>query len=211
MTVIPLFPLNVVLFPDSKLPLYIFEERYKKMINNCIENQTYFGINFFSNNRISPIGCTAQIDQLVSRTLNGELNIISKGINRYKIIKYEMNKNGYYTGTVDLAEDYNTEYDKVKMNKAVDIYNKLVEIVYKGSVKKIDLNDIKWYNENRSVSFTMAEKCGLSLIERQSLLEMDDEDTRLIFILKYFEEVMPKLQEAEKISNIIKSDGYIQQ
>ena len=57
----------------------------------------------------------------------------------------------------------------------------------------------------------MAEKCGLSLLERQSLLEMNEEDTRLNYILKYLEEVMPKLKEADKISNIIKGDGYIQQ
>lgn len=208
---IPVFPLNVVLFPDSKLPLYIFEKRYKKMINDCINNQTYFGINFIANNHIFPNGCSANVDQLVSRTEKGEMNIISKGISRYKIIRYEMSKDGYFTGTVALTEDFNTEYDKEKMNETVGLYNTLVEIVYKGSVKKIDLNEVKWRSENRSVCFSMAEKCGLSLMERQSLLEIDDEDIRLDFILKYLKEVTPKLQEADKISNIIKGDGYIQQ
>jgi len=211
MTVIPLFPLNVVLFPDSKLPLYIFEERYKKMINDCIAEQTSFGINFFSNNHLYPTGCFAKVDQLVSRSENGEMNIITKGLDRYKIITYEMSKNGIYTGYVNMITDCSPDFDKEKMNTTVSLYNSLVEIVYKGSVKKIDLSEIKWLSENRSVSFVMAEKCGLSLIERQNLLEMDKEDTRLNYILNYLEEVMPKLKEADKISNIIKGDGYIQQ
>ena len=87
MTVIPLFPLNVVLFPASKLPLYIFEERYKKMINDCMDEQSSFGINFFSDNHLYPTGCFAKVDQLVSRTEKGEMNIITKGIGRYEILK----------------------------------------------------------------------------------------------------------------------------
>jgi len=211
MTVIPLFPLNLVLFPASKLPLYIFEERYKKMINVCMDEQSSFGINFFSDNHLYPTGCFAKVDQLVSRTEKGEMNIITKGIGRYEILNYELSEHGFYNGTVNLITDFNSDFDKEKMNTTVSLYNSLVEIVYKGSVKKIDLSEIKWYNENRSVSFVMAEKCGLSLLERQSLLEMNEEDTRLNYILKYLEEVMPKLKEADKISNIIKGDGYIQQ
>ena len=208
---IPLFPLNVVLFPDSKLPLYIFEERYKKMVNDCLSDRTNFGINLFAGNRLYPTGCTALVDEVVSQTETGEMNIITKGIIRYKILNYETGEDGLYSAEIDLIEDVNTEYNKEKMTKAVDLYNSLIEIVYKGSVKKIDLTEIKWYSENRSVSFTMAEKCGLSLIERQTLLEMNEEDVRLDYILKFLEEVMPKLKEADKISNIIKGDGFIQQ
>ncbi|HMQ67710.1 MAG TPA: LON peptidase substrate-binding domain-containing protein [Ignavibacteria bacterium] len=208
---IPIFPLNVVLFPDSKLPLYIFEERYKNMVNNCLSGKSDFGINLFAGNILYPVGCTAQVDEVVSRAETGEMNIVTKGISRYKIINYDSAGDGLYTAEIELTEDVNTEYIREKMIRAVDFYNALIEIVYKGSVKKIDLTEIKWYSENRSVSFTMAEKCGLSLIERQTLLEMNDEDNRLDYILKYLEEVLPKLKEADKISNIIKGDGYIQQ
>ena len=41
---LPLFPLNLVLFPDMTIPLNIFEERYKLMINSCLENDSKFGV-----------------------------------------------------------------------------------------------------------------------------------------------------------------------
>ena len=208
---IPLFPLNVVLFPESKIPLYIFEERYKKMIGECLSNSSVFGINLFSDKNIHITGCSAKVEEVTERLENGEMNIIVKGVQRYKIIRYELSIAGYFTGIIEYTDEESGEYDKVKMEKAVKIYNDLVEIVYKGSVKRIDLNDIKWHKGNSTVTFTMAEKSGLSLIERQKILEMDNENMRLDFMLKYFSEVIPKVTEADKISNIIKSDGYIQQ
>ena len=41
---LPLFPLNMVLFPGMSIPLNIFEERYKLMINSCLENDSKFGV-----------------------------------------------------------------------------------------------------------------------------------------------------------------------
>lgn len=208
---IPLFPLNVVLFPHSKLPLYIFEERYKKMINQCSKNESEFGINLFSDKRIYSTGCSASVDKIINRTDKGEMNIITKGKRRYKIINYELGPEGYYLGKIEFTNEDCLNYNKVKMEKTVRIYNDMIELVYKGGMSKIDLSELKWYDGSRSVSFFMAEKSGLSLIERQNLLEIDIEDNRLDFLLKYFDEVIPKLKEADRITNIIKGDGYIQQ
>ncbi|MEO8664450.1 MAG: LON peptidase substrate-binding domain-containing protein [Ignavibacteria bacterium] len=209
-TSIHLFPLGVVLFPHSKLPLYIFEPRYKLMINECLNNETVFGINFISENKMHNIGCTASVDKVVNTSDTGEMNIITKGMRRYDLTGYEMNPNGYYQGEIKFLDDFNTDFDKLKMEKAVETYNELVETVYKGKVEKIDLTDIKWCGGKRSMCFLMAEKCGLDLNERQNLLEKDTEDKRLDIILKYFEDVVPKIMEADKITNIIKGDGYIQ-
>lgn len=209
-TEIPLFPLSAVLFPSSKLPLFIFEERYKKMINDCLSSGNEFGINYFADRKVYQVGCTAVVEELTNRTETGEMNIIAKGVARYKIIEYELSSEGFYVGKIEFVSGDNLNYDKVKMEKAVKIYNDLVELIYKGTVKGIDLSDIKWYDGKRSVSFLMAEKCGLNLLERQTVLEMDKEDLRLEYIMNYFNEVIPKLKEADRISNIIKSDGYIQ-
>ena len=54
---IPLFPLNVVLLPETPLPLHIFEERYKEMINECLKNDSEFGIVYASALKIQSFGC----------------------------------------------------------------------------------------------------------------------------------------------------------
>ncbi|MEO8447541.1 MAG: LON peptidase substrate-binding domain-containing protein, partial [bacterium] len=79
---IPLFPLNVVMYPHSKIPLHIFEERYKKMIGECESSGAVFGINFFSDKNIHMTGCSAEVTEVTERLENGEMNIIVKGIQR---------------------------------------------------------------------------------------------------------------------------------
>ena len=208
---LPIFPLNLVLYPNSRIPLYIFEKRYKIMIRKCIENKSTFGINLYSGNTVYTTGCSASVEEVVVRNENGEMNIIVRGQNRYKTMKYGIGKDGYYIGSIVYIKDDNPEYDIKKMEKAVSQYNDLVKTVYKGTVKKVDLNEQKWQSGKMSVTFFMAEKCGLSLMEKQNLLEADGEDKRLDLLLKYFKEVIPKIKEADVIAGIIKSNGYIQQ
>ncbi|MEP7146081.1 MAG: LON peptidase substrate-binding domain-containing protein, partial [bacterium] len=132
------------------------------------------------------------------------------GMRRFVLKNYELNPKGYYEGNIKFLDDRNIDFDKAKLQKTVDIYNNLVETVYKGTVKKIDTGEMKWLEGKRSFAFFMAEKCGLSLAERQQLLEISTENKRLDFIMNYFDDVVPKIKEADKISNIIKGDGYIQ-
>lgn len=207
---LPLFPLNVVLFPCSKLPLYIFEERYKKMINESIYSKGVFGVNLFAERKMYMTGCSAIVNEVINKKETGEMNIVTMGIKRYHVINYDFGPEGFYTGNIEFIEIENHYYDKPKMDECVRMYNELVNTVYKEKVKKIDLNDSKWKDNSRSVSFAMAEKSGLNLFERQHLLEINNEDSRLDYILNYFKEVMPKIKEAGRINKIIKSDGYIQ-
>lgn len=206
---IPLFPLNLVLFPHSKLPLHIFEERYKKMIITCMQESKPFGINLMSNNNISAIGSTASVVSKFNVLPNGEMDIIIKGKSRYELLNYNLSTEGYFIGDIRYLEE-ETEFDKDDFNIAVENYNKLIDAAYKGTLEKINPTDLKWIDGSESVSFFIAQKCGLNLQERQQLLEIDKEQERLNYLLNYFKEVMPKIMEADRISQIIQSDGYLQ-
>ncbi len=206
----PLFPLNVVLFPHSKIPLHIFEERYKKLIRESIETESEFGILLFANHKIYTTGCTAKVTELLSKNEKGEMDIVAEGFQRFELLHYKSGTDDYFIGKVRILEDYYDEFDKNKLDDCLKIYNEFVEIVYKGSISKIFQNDIKWKKQVRSFAFVMAEKSGMNITERQRLLETDTENDRLDIILNYLKGVYPKLKEAERISDIIKSDGYIQ-
>lgn len=82
---IPLFPLGLVLLPHMDLPLHIFEERYKIMINACLENSQAFGIVFFDGTAIQTIGCTAEIQSIVKHYDDGRMDILTRGQNRFII------------------------------------------------------------------------------------------------------------------------------
>lgn len=95
---LPLFPLNLVLFPGMPLKLHIFEERYKTMINECVESQTPFGVVLIEEGmeslgplaRPHAVGCTAHITQ-VQRLPFGRMNIVAIGRERFLIheMKYD--------------------------------------------------------------------------------------------------------------------------
>src|SRR5512147_3070186 len=82
---IPLFPLNIVVFPSSKYPLHIFEERYKKMINKCLREETGFGIVTRLDNELSKIGSYVEIEDILQKFDNGEMDISVVGKGRFII------------------------------------------------------------------------------------------------------------------------------
>ena len=83
---IPLFPLGLVLLPQMPLPLHIFEERYKLLIGECLDNNKEFGIVYFNGTDIQAIGCTASIQKVLKRYGDGRLDIGSVEINDAKFL-----------------------------------------------------------------------------------------------------------------------------
>src|SRR5918992_5774702 len=90
---LPLFPLNVVLFPGMRLPLHIFEERYKAMIGDCLEREAPFGVILIKEGAevggpAEPFrtGTTARITQ-VQRLEEGRLNIMTRGERRFELVE----------------------------------------------------------------------------------------------------------------------------
>ena len=92
---IPIFPLKLVLFPDSSYPLHIFEARYKKMINRCIENKEAFGIVANIDSNFSKVGCLAKVDEILSTNDDGSFNILISGIERILVRSTILSKDGY--------------------------------------------------------------------------------------------------------------------
>ena len=81
---IPIFPLPLVLLPGEKLPLHIFEDKYKKMIEYCLKNNQKFGIINSKNSDSLVIGCTASIEQLVGGENDSrEYDILVSGVERF--------------------------------------------------------------------------------------------------------------------------------
>jgi len=92
---LPLFPLNVVLFPGMVLPLHIFEPRYREMINRCIEDEIPFGVVLIKEGpevggsaKPHTIGTAARITK-VERAADGTMNISVVGMQRFRIVELD--------------------------------------------------------------------------------------------------------------------------
>ena len=107
---LPLFPLNVVLFPSMRLPLHIFEERYKLMIGTCMVTDQTFGVALIESGeevggpaQIFKVGTTARIVE-IDRLPDGQMNLVVIGVDRFKLLEQFADK-PYATGRVELLPE----------------------------------------------------------------------------------------------------------
>lgn len=173
---LPIFPLNVVVFPGMPMPLHIFEPRYKQMISECISEKRPFGIVLIQQGRaegdanVVPhlTGCTVQIAQ-VERLDDGRLFIMTYGQERFRIRKLERGVRPYLLGKVEILDlrDDNAEESKVDVLREFVIdYLKLLD--QSGEVQ-IDPEQIP--REAESLIYIAAALLNIDNDKKQQLLE----------------------------------------
>src|SRR5512142_395198 len=82
---IPLFPLHVVVFPRTRLPLHIFEERYKEMVGRAIREESEFGIVLAKDDGIVNAGCTVKVEKVLEMYADGRMDILTRGERRFEV------------------------------------------------------------------------------------------------------------------------------
>jgi ATP-dependent Lon protease len=101
---LPLFPLQVVVFPRTALPLHIFEERYKEMVGEAIRDSSEFGIVLAKDEGILNAGCTVVVDKVLRSHPDGRMDILTRGIRRFEIVMLNQEKS-YLRGEVAYFDD----------------------------------------------------------------------------------------------------------
>ncbi|MER3524044.1 MAG: hypothetical protein C4326_08240 [Ignavibacteria bacterium] len=201
---LPLFPLQVVLFPQSVLPLHIFEERYKQLIAECLDEGKAFGINLITEAGLAKVGCTATVLELVKRYADGRMDILVEGGERYLLEKVVASQTLFSVGQVKFFEQRTEALDEALAEETIRLHNRLVEMVYREEAYKVEFDAA-----NPQVSFKIAQKAGMELSQRQVLLATESENERLRLLHAYFVEVIPKLERLSEVERIVKGDGYI--
>mgnify|MGYP006442996501 CR=1 FL=1 len=101
---IPIFPLGLVLMPRMPLPLHIFEERYRLMVQYCLQEEQPFAVVLNTGTTIQSVGCLASIDNVINRYDDGRLDILTVGTERIRV--QEMHEdNAYLEADVDIFQD----------------------------------------------------------------------------------------------------------
>lgn len=203
--VIPLFPLNLVVFPYSRIPLHIFEEKYKIMIGDCLENKSGFGILSILKEQFSKIGSYVKITSVLNKYPNGEMDIVVKGIERFKVIVTEKHTDGYLVGTVEEYTDVSNEFDN---NLLEELRTNFTSILDKINFK---LEEAFWenYKNSKLKSYKIAEKSGLSIEQQQELLTLRKENERMDYLIIHLNKLEKKLKENITTGRIVMGDGYL--
>ncbi|MES3629880.1 MAG: LON peptidase substrate-binding domain-containing protein [Longimonas sp.] len=198
---LPLFPLGLVLYPNEQVPLHIFEERYKDLMAFCTTHDVPFGIVLAHEGNLASVGCTAYIKRILKRYENGSADLIAEGDERFQIEEVYDDRASYYTADVTLLEDTSTAIDEATRERMITQHMKLLELA--GRTVRPDL-----YQTDRRLSFVLAQNAGLSLEQKQEVLQLSNEIERVNYLVEHFERLIPQVEEQEDVQRRVKSNGH---
>lgn len=194
---IPLFPLDVVLFPGAALPLHIFETRYKEMIGECLNKHAVFGVVRAQREGLAVIGCTARIIRVLERYPDGRLDILCEGTERFEIESLE-NSRSYLQAEVDFFEDEGQQATRSAREECAALHFETLELAGIGTpVLHLDLN--------APIAFQLAGALPSDLGFKQQLLSTRSDVERTDKLLDFYHAILPKL----RLGAQAKGNGHI--
>jgi len=175
-TDLPLFPLHTVLFPGMVLPLHIFEERYKLMINRCLEEERPFGVLLIRAGKEVggfsvpyQVGTTTLI-AAVSRQDDGRMNVVTVGSERFRLrsLRYDQ---PYLVGNTEpwplLGASTEQARDQVGPMRA--LFHHYLSLLAQAQGHKIEIEEVP--TEPRTLALLIAIGLQLPMPQKQRLLD----------------------------------------
>ena len=196
----PLFPLGLVLIPHELVPLHIFEERYKLMIGECIEEEREFGIVWLSDDGLKEIGCSARISKVLERFEDGRMNVLVEGSSPFRLLR-RIEDHPYPAGDVELLEDGDAADDPKAAEAARRRYSDLVAEVTDERPEPDELAKLDAYG--------MAATLDVALEAKQMLLELRSESGRLEQLEGLFAEALARIRHAERAAERARGNGSV--
>jgi len=198
---LPLFPLGLVLYPYEQVPLHIFEERYKDLMAFCTTHDVPFGVVLAEEGSIASVGCTAHIQRVLKRYENGSADLIAEGRERFRINEIYDDRASYFTADVTLIEDVSEEVDLATRERMITQHMKLLELA--GRTVRPAL-----YQTDRPLSFVLAQNAGLSIEQKQEVLQLRTEVERVNYLVEHFGKLIPQVEQEEDVQRRVKSNGH---
>ncbi len=173
--IIPLFPLEKVLFPRMAMPIHIFEDRYKKMVEECLAEDKLFGVLHGLDVQRPAVGTTARIEKVLNRYDDGRLDILITGEQRFQVHSV-LQDCDYLQAVVSYFSDTPSEKpDHAHLSELVRLYKLYVQRLELEQKNKLQLDDlVKEMDEESDLSYVIGQTIGLDIRSQQELLEKTD-------------------------------------
>lgn len=182
---IPIFTLNTVLYPDSLLPLKIFEQRYMDMAKACMKDQLPFGVCLIQSGEEVGAPATPHAVGTLARIINwdmpqlGILHITARGEQRFLIEDSKVGANGLISAQVSVLSQDTAQSIPAEYAACQDVLRHIIEELGESHFTPLQMDDAAW------VGYRLAEALPIKPSARQDLLEMNDSTTRLKILLAF--------------------------
>ena len=198
-SLLALFPLDVVLFPGTPLPLHIFEPRYKEMIGECLEQKTVFGVIRAQETSLADVGCTAEILAVTKTYDDGRMDIVAQGRERFELLELNQERS-FLRGEILYVSDEPEKPTTAERDHAIDLHRQILALAN----AQQDLPE----GDEPPLSYHLAGSLPLDLDFKQKLLGLRSEAQRIQTVIEYFEGILPNLRRAVVIRKKAGGNGH---
>ena len=198
---IPLFPLDIVLFPGQAIPLHIFEPRYRQMTRHCIDTQSPFGIVQSSGVSLRQTGCSAMIIKVLKEYEDGRSDILAAGQNAFQLVRTHEDQPYLEADVVYLEEDF-VGIDSEVSSRLEKLCNQCHRILYGEDAPRFETEG------GISLAYHVASELPIEVSIRQSLLEIRSESVRQEQLVAHLSEWYPQLQKREHVRGKASGNGH---
>ena len=200
-TLLPIFPLDVVLLPGVPLPLHIFEPRYKEMVTECLDQKKPFGVVRSKEEGIAEIGCTAEIMAVTKKHSDGRMDIVTEGRERFEVMQLNHERSFLRAEVLYLQDELGSAAAE-KISQALKLHSEILSLA---GAEPVALSEI----EGSKISFHLAGSLPLDPDFKQTLLGMKSETERVEAIISYFETILPDLRRTVSVRRKSGGNGHV--
>ena len=198
---LPLFPLNVVLFPGEQLPLHIFEPRYRRMVRECLDAKSPFGMLLAVDDGVTRVGCTAEIREVLKRYPDGRMDIITVGRDPFRIVEL-ITEDPLLEGCVDYLEDRDAPLEPRSLRQLIEIYEACHTLLFESLPPNVEEVPCE------GLSYAIASTLPIDLLWKQQILELRTEAERQDRLLRYLREWAPHLLKEKAMRQSAGGNGH---
>ena len=202
---LPLFPLDIVLFPKMVLPLHIFEERYKEMIGECLRSKTPFGVLYAHDRTTERVGCLAGILKVLKKYDDGRMDLLTQGGDRFEILHFDTSAS-YLRGWTEPFTDQERAQrpQRTAVERLLELYRETARILNRTEPEEVVVSP-----GYQGLSFQIAAGFALPKKVKQKVLERRSESERVAILTTYFNENLPRLRRTRVAARRAGSNGHV--
>jgi Lon protease-like protein len=196
----PLFALGIVALPTESVPLHVFEDRYRTMIEECLQDESEFGIVWLSEDELKPIGCACEIERVLERMDDGRLTILVRGTRVFRLLQRQDDL-PYPAGVVEFLTEREEAPDGEVSREAHQLYAELVEQATDRTLTEEELEEMDAYSMAATIDFGTDAK--------QELLELRSENARLRLLTLLLRAAIKQMELVERAQLRAHSNGKV--
>ncbi len=198
---IGLFPLELVLLPGERVPLHIFEDRYRELIGDCLEHGGEFGLILENEDGLREVGTRTSVVELIDTFDDGRMNVLVEGRDRFRVVELTEGRS-FLTAEVEPLEDVGEPPTSDEAEEAVGVFRRLVAVAEADEIEEPDAG-------SPILSFELASRVDFGHDLKQELLELRSEPERLRRLSSLLEQAIEALVRERDVRQRASGNGKV--